>query len=212
MKKLLFIIVLFLGLFSLAWMQATTIPQLKNQDNLTDMFGSHARILDFLTRQSSGLANGKLELTEAEFNSLVKVALSLNPDGQKLLAISERIISHYHTDSVEIGAVINLDKVRQIDQNLHQTIQKFKRDYPFMAKKYIYLAVKAKPVAKNGRIVLAQNMAMKLGKLPIPAPLLNLTHIDMEQVQQMSLSIRKLHISDVSVSPEGLSVRAKYVP
>lgn len=210
MKKIVIFIVVLVLLFGFAWMQATAIPENANEDNIADMFGSQARILDFLKKKSSGLAGGDLHLEPNEFNSAVKVALAFNTDGQKLLQVSERINTIYHQDAIEVGAVINLAQIRQVDAKLHASIQDFMSRFPFLAKSQLYLAVKAKPIAQDGKIVLHDDIGVKIGKLPIPAIILKLANVDVSQIQRQPLSIKRLHINEVAVNPEHLSVKAAF--
>ena len=116
------IVVLAILVGGYAWYSAQSLPawfddSTNHQDQVAERLSEKIKkegVGSFLGSKVGDILTGKLELSETEFNALFLASLKLNEDGQKLLAVSDGVNAIVHDDHIELGAIINLDKVEEI--------------------------------------------------------------------------------------------------
>ena len=217
-RILLFILVVIAGVSGFSWMKASALPDWYDQTALegaNDPVEEFSKIIQnqgmeaFFSGKLSDLLAGKLILNQDEFNALILTSIAVNADGQKLLAVSDIVRAQIHENGLEIGLVINLKKLKQ------QNADKFNDLLGVLSilnDERVYLAVTGQPVAKNGELAFADNIAFKIGNLSVSDSLLGSIGISTEQLKQQTLKISYLTIKDVSLEGNniGMAVRPSF--
>ncbi|MEO0368029.1 MAG: hypothetical protein AAF197_04495 [Pseudomonadota bacterium] len=153
----------------------------------------------FLGSKLSQILGGKLVLNETEFNALLMASLRADKDGQKLLAVSDAVNATIHPTGIEIGAVINLNKVEKIDARARETVEKVNQIFPFLNKSRVAVALIGMPVARNGELGVKDDFSVKVGAIPISNDSLRQLGANVERANYESLDLKYLRVKSVSL-------------
>ncbi len=220
-RILLFILLVIAGVLGFSWMKASSLPDWYDHTALegaNDPVAELSKIIQnrgmeaFFSSKLSDLLAGKLLLNQDEFNALILTSIAVDKGGQKLLAVSDIVRAQIHENELEIGSVINLEKLKQQnDQNIDE-FNDLLEILSVLDDERVYLAITGQPVAKNGELAFAENIAFKIGDLSVSDSLLGALGVSIEQLKQQTLKINYLTIKDVSLDENniGLAVRPSF--
>jgi len=147
----------------------------------------------------ANVPNRKVVLNEAEFNAMMLTGLKLDQDGQRLLEVSDKIEAFIKPDQLEINAVINLEKLGNVDPVARQSVEKFDRIFPFLNGSSMNVTVYGTPIMRNGNIAIKDDFHLKVGAIPFSNGLLRQLGVDVELANTKELATSPLSISDITL-------------
>ena len=209
MFRFLFIIlVLAVAIGAGLWYQAQSLPSWYDED-----VGSNSKITtdlskqiraggaaSFLSGKLSQVLSGRLSLNETEFNALLLASLQADEDGRKLLAVSDAINATITDSGIELGAVINLNKVEKISASARRNVENVNKIFPFLDQSRVAVALIATPVARNGRLGIKDDFSMRVGAIPISNDSLRQLGADVERANYESLDLKYLSVNSITLN------------
>jgi len=147
----------------------------------------------------ANVPNRKVVLNEAEFNAMMLTGLKLDQDGQRLLEVSDKIEAFIKPDQLEINAVINLEKLGNVDPVARQSVEKFDSIFPFLNGSSMNVTVYGTPIMRNGNIAIKDDFHLKVGAIPFSNGLLRQLGVDVELANTKELATSPLSISDITL-------------
>lgn len=203
------VIALALVVGAYAWYSAQSLPawfddSQSQEDKVAERLSEQIKgegVGQFLGSKVGDILTGKLELSEAEFNALFLASLKLDEDGRKLLAVSDGVNAIMHHDHIELGAIINLDKVEEINPKARKAVEKVNRIFPFLKDSRVALTVFGTPVVRNGQIGIKDDFHIKVGAIPISNDSLRQLGAKVERANTSNLSLRYLTVNSVGLEP-----------
>ena len=211
---LLLVILLALGV---AWYSMQSLPswfdeQANQEQQVVDALSkkiSEQGVEAFLGNKIIELVRGEVAFDETEFNALLIASLKLHEDGQKLLQVSDGVRAILHQDEIEIAAVINLDKVEQIDPNARKAVERFDKFFFFLDDARLAISVYGTPVVRNGSIAIKDDFHIKVGAIPISNSTLRQLGIEVERANDSELVLQLLNLSSVTLEKGNISFAAR---
>ncbi|MFT5573942.1 MAG: hypothetical protein ACI9FR_002878 [Cryomorphaceae bacterium] len=179
-----------------SWFDDTQTQEEQLSEQLSEQIKREG-VGSFLGSKVSDILGGKLELTETEFNALFLASLKLDEDGRKLLAVSDAIKAIIHQDHIELGAVINLDKVEKVDPKVRKAVEKVNRLFPFLNDSRVALTVYGTPVVRDGKIGIKDDFHIKVGAIPISNDSLRQLGAKVERANTSNLNLTHLSVSSL---------------
>jgi len=156
-------------------------------------------VAKFLGSKFADVMNGKVVFSEPEFNALLLASLKSDADGQKLLAVSDAVKAILHEDHIELGAIINLDKVEQIDPKARDGVEKVNKLFPFLDNSRVAVSVFGNPLARNGDVGIKDDFHIKVGVIPISNSSLKQLGAPVERANSTNLTLKYLSVQSVSL-------------
>ncbi len=153
----------------------------------------------FLGGKLAEVLAGRLRLNDAEFNALVLASLQADPDGRKVLAVSDAVNASITPNGIELAAVINLDKVERIDPNARRAVEKVNRMFPFLDHSRVAVAIIGTPVARNGQLGIKDDFSLRVGAIPISNSSLRQLGANVERANHESLDLKYLRVKSVTL-------------
>ena len=138
---------------------------------------------------------GQLILSEVEFNALLMSSLQSSRDGRRVISVSDAIKANLKEGEVEVGAVVDLNKVANMSHKVADAVQDLKKALPLLNQSKIFLSVTGQPVAINGDIAFDNNFVVKIGSVPISSKLLEKVGVPISCLLYTSPSPRDLSTS-----------------
>lgn len=196
-----------IGAGAYAWYSAQSLPAWfddseSQADQVANRLSEQIKnegVGSFLGSKVGDILSGKLELSETEFNALFLASLKLDQDGRKLLAVSDGVKAIVHDDHIELGAIINLDKVEKIDPKARKSVEKVNRLFPFLSDSRVAVSVFGTPVVRNGRIGIKDDFHIKVGAIPISNDSLRQLGAKVERANTSNLNLRYLTVSSIGL-------------
>jgi hypothetical protein len=179
-----------------SWFDDTQTQEEQLSEQLSEQIKREG-VGSFLGSKVSDILGGKLELTETEFNVLFLASLKLDEDGRKLLAVSDAIKAIIHQDHIELGAVINLDKVEKVDPKARKAVEKVNRLFPFLNDSRVALTVYGTPVVRDGKIGIKDDFHIKVGAIPISNDSLRQLGAKVERANTSNLNLIYLSVNSL---------------
>jgi len=155
--------------------------------------------------ESAQVQSGNIVLSEAEFNALFLASLEADERGRLLLSVSDGLKVVLNEDEVEISAVINMDKVEQIDPQAREVVESINAIFPFLDNSTMSVSVFGEPVARNGQIGIKDTFSAQIGILPLPNGALRSIGIDVDRANTENLSLENLTINSVTLTQGQIS-------
>lgn len=183
------------------WYSAPEPFQKSAVEQLTEKIEQQG-VAKFLGDKFADVMAGEVRLDEREFNALLLASLADHRDGRRLLAVSDAVNAELSSRGIEIGAVINVSKVRNADAKTRAALDQVLATLPFAAEKQLYLGVRATPVARGGGLALGDDLSVRIGSIPISSALLRRAGVPLTQVQKEVLLLRSLKVNSVAISDE----------
>jgi len=143
--------------------------------------------------------------TEAEFNELFLASLKADERGRLLLSVSDGLKVILNEDDVELSAVINMDKVEQIDPGAREIVENINAIFPFLENSTMSVTVYGEPIARNGQIGIKDTFSAKVGFIPLPNSILSNIGIDVARANTENLNLENLIINSVSLTQGQIS-------
>jgi len=208
MKKfLLMVIVLVVAAVGIMWASAQSLPSWFNeqetqQDRNQKVLAARIEkqgVGKFLGNKFADVLKGRVVLTEDEFNLLLLASLKTSDDGRKLLAVSDAVNAKLTDGQIEIGAVINLDKVEKIDAKARKAVERVSGMFPFLSGSRMSVSVIGRPVARNGEIAIKDDFSAKVGAIPISNNALRQLGAKVERANSTSLALKNLSVKSIDV-------------
>ncbi len=221
LRILLFVLLVVAAVLGFSWMKATALPDWYNPatiDRSNDPVEEFSKIIQkqgigaFFSNKLSDLLAGKLVLDQDEFNALILTSIAADQGGQELLAVSDVVRAQIYQDKLEIGSVIDIEKLKQQNTKISEQVENLVDVLPALSNEKIYLAISGQPVAQAGELAFADDIAFKLGNLTISDSLLNVLGLSIDEIKKQTLKISYLTINDVSLEGNniGLAVRPSF--
>lgn len=205
MRTLLIILLVLVALIAGAWFSVQQLPSWYDQG--TDPVADTTRNLDeqiraagtgnVLGKKIGEILSGELTLTDAELNALVIAALKADEDGRRVLEVSDAIRTHVTSDGLELGAVINLNKVERINPKARKAVEKVNKIFPFLDQSRLAVTLIATPVARNGMLGIKDDFSLRLGAIPISNSSLRQLGAKVERANKEHLDLRILQVNSV---------------
>lgn len=158
-----------------------------------------------LAQGESTQQGSTVTFSEAEFNELLISSLKADARGQLLLSVSDGLKVTLNEDDVELSAVINMDKVEEIDPGAREIVDNINAVFPFLNDSSMSVSVFGEPVARNGQIGIKDSFSAKVGIIPLPNALLRNIGIDVVRANTENLSLEDLTINSVSLTQGQIS-------
>lgn len=201
------VVVLALAAGAYAWYSAQSLPAWYNdgqsqEEQVAERLSEKIKnegVGSFLGSKVGDILTGKLELSETEFNALFLASLKLDEDGRKLLAVSDGVNAIMHDDHIELGAIINLDKVEEINPKARRSVEKVNRIFPFLKDSRVAVTVFGTPVARDGKIGIQDDFHIKVGAIPISNDSLRQLGAKVERANTSNLNLRYLSVNSIGL-------------
>lgn len=224
-KFLMFIALLGIGSVGAAyyfWTQATSLPtwyqeQLSNTKDFlnstqsspsNEPTGIKAKIQEQIQAEiQQGLAQPNeavnVTLKPQEFNQLVQSELSQQLRSRKLAQLAPRIQSNIENNQLEIGTVINPQKLEKVDLPRHQQaiVDKVVTSFPQLKNQDIYIGIAGQPKFENGQLILSNDTKVRVGNLNFTLPEISRRlGVSPQRLQQsLNLNIDQLNLRDLQL-------------
>lgn len=163
----------------------------------------------FLGDKIFDLVHGQIVFDETEFNALLLASLQLDEGGQQLLKVSDGIHTSIHEGEVEIAAIINLDKVEQVNPNARAAVERFDKFFFFLDDSRLAVSVYGTPIVRNGHLGIKDDFHIKVGAIPISNSTLRQLGVEVERANEIELALRLLTLSSVNFEKGKISFAAK---
>ncbi len=165
-----------------------------------------------LAEKSVGILRGEVSFTEAEFNALVLASLQSDPDGRKLLQVSDGVRAILHPNELELSAVINLKKLGDLEPKARDAVQKFDKLFWIIQDDRVAVSVFGQPVIRSGGLGLKDTFRAKVGEMDFSNDTLRSLKVPVEKANQTKLSIDYLTLKSVTVDSSNIhfGVRPKF--
>jgi len=215
MIRFLFLVILLLcGLLGFAWYSAQTLPSWYQSDQvqeeqILDQLGKEIEqkgVGEFLGSKIVEVLSGKLTLSETEFNALLLASLNSSKDGRLLLSVCDAVNADLLDDRLELGFILNLEKVVKLDAKTSAAVQKIKGIFPLLDDSQLFVAIEGQPIALDGNLAFADSLSLKLGGIPIPNSLLKEMGLPLEKATKESLPIEYMSVKSVAISPNQITL------
>ena len=216
MLRVIFFLVLIIAAgLGFCWVNATKLPQWYEAsavNNATDPVAEFSRIIQkqgievFFKDKLSDLLAGKLRLNEEEFNALVLTSLVADDGGRLLLSVSDVLKTHVDQGNLEIGSVININKVKTQHRELVKKVPEFVEILTMLNTEKVYLAIEGQPLAIDGNLAFGENLSVKIGSLSIPNSLLSVLGMSVNKLQQQTIKLKNLFIKDIELSDKQIDM------
>lgn len=209
MKRFFFVLLILVAcVIGAAWYSSQTLPSWYQQDvsqqeklveDLTQQINSKG-IGEFLGSKIADVMNGQLILSEVEFNALLITSLQASRDGRRVMAVSDAVKAQLGDGYVEIGAVIDLDKVAQISDDARLAVENLSKALPLLDQSKIFLSVSGQPVAQNGEISFGDDFSVKIGAMPISSKLLAQLGVPVHKASESSLPLKYMSVRSIALT------------
>lgn len=204
-RFLLIFILLLLGLAAAFWFSAKELPDWYDKDRRQEIELSNRLerkieaqgVNRFLGSKIAEVMNGQLLLDETEFNALVLHSLKRDPDGRRLLAVSDAVHVDLDDQGIELGVIINMKKVARADKRAKEAVEKALQVIPLSRDEKIAISIRGVPVARNGNIGFTDDFTISLGAIPLTSELLRSLGVEVDRVTRESLDVRNLSINSI---------------
>jgi len=213
-RFILLLVLVALGI-AVAWYSAQSLPDWYQasdkspQQRVTKQLSEQIKqrgVAGFLGDKFADVMNGQLILSQAEFNALLLASLESSKDGRRLLNVSEAVNAQIRDGELELGAVLNLDKVAQLDARSRQAVDKLTGALPFLDKSRMFLAVTGRPIARLGNIAFDDDFVIKIGSVPISSDLLSQLGVPVEKAASASLPIKYMTVKSIVLTDEKITL------
>lgn len=167
---------------------------------------------NLLAQKSLDILRGRVAFNEEEFNALMLASLKSDPDGQRLLKVSDGIRAFLRNGEVEVSAVINLEKLGELEPDVKKAMEKFDRFFWVIEDGRVAVTVFGTPVVRRGGIGVKDTFYVKVGEMELSNETLRSLKVPVEQANQAELSIQYLSLKSVNVKPNQIEfgVRARF--
>ena len=179
-----------------AWYDATRSDSYHAVDDITQFIEKQDKH-KFFEKKLADFLQGQVTLNEPELNALLYTKLRQERDGRRLLAVADGVRAQIRENGIELGAVLNLDKLQQLDEETRRKVTKYLEKLPVLKGRKVYLAISGKPVARNGKLAIANDIVFRIGSIPIPSDVIESLGVRLDKLREESIGVRNIRITDV---------------
>lgn len=227
-KKLLMVIALLgagsIGVGYYFWTQATSLPTWYQNQSTSQKNDAHSQTstnsptnvitatkekiqeqIQTEIQQGSVTPDQAVNVTLApqEFNQLIQSELSQQLRSRKLSQIAPHIQSNITNNQLEIGTVINPQKLEKVDLPRHQQaiVNKVVTSFPQLKNQDIYIGITGQPKLENGQLILPNDSQVRVGNLNFTLPEISKRlGVSPQRLQQsLNLNIDQLNLRDLQL-------------
>lgn len=185
-KLIIWSLFLFVGGWGLAyyyWSQFTELPSwyrenpqenksalsLKDTQGLKGLKKSLDRQISqqIEAQKASGKSELMVKLNRREINDLIVTSVAENNRLKKILTLVKSIDTEVSEDKIQIGAIFNPSQIPQdsLSSEQQSILTKALAKVPQLKNRDIYFTLEGKPQIENGKLTLAKDSKIKLGKI-----------------------------------------------
>jgi len=210
MRKILLVIVLLvLGMVTYTWYSIGALPSWFDESVEMQPPQKADQLVDTKTLET---LTGEVSFDEKEFNALLHASLERDADGRKLLQVSDAVKTFIHKDKLELTAIINLNKVEQVDPGVRKGIEQFDRIFPFIDGHRVALTVYATPVVREGDLGVRDDFSIKVGALPFTNQTLRGMGVEVERANSTTLALKNLTIESLQMRDQQIIFKTTPLP
>lgn len=210
MRILLLLIAIVCGGLATVWYSTQTLPAwyedgVSQQDEVAQQLANQISgegLGQFLGSKITDVMSGQLALSETEFNALLLSSLQSSTEGRQVLSVSDAVNAQIRDGELEIGAVLDLNKVAAIDARAREAVEEVSRALPLLDQSKIYLSLTGQPIARNGEISFSENFSVKIGSIPISSGMLEKFGVPVYKATQSSLPLKYMTVNSVDLQDE----------
>lgn len=214
MKFLFLLLLLGIGGLAFAWYSAQSLPswyedEESNEEQVIEQLTEKINkrgVAAFLGDKFADVMEGKLVLSEVEFNALLLSSLQSSKDGRRLLDISEALNAQVSDNQIEFSAIIDLQKAKTIDERSRKLVEGLGKAMPFLDKSKLALSVTGRPIARSGNIAFDDHFIVKIGAVPIPGSALRKLGVPVDDVTQSTLPFKHMSIESISLVEDKITL------
>lgn len=209
-RFILLLLVVVIGVIVAGWYSVQTLPSWYEEDvaqqdklveELKEQIDSQG-VGQFLGSKFADVMNGQLVLSEVEFNALLLSSMQSSRDGRRVMEVSDAVKAQITDGALEIGAVIDLDKVASINAQTREVVEEVSRALPLLDQSKMFLSVSGLPVARNGDIAFDEHFSVKIGSVPIPSKLLAEMGVPVHKATESSLPLRYMSVKSITLQED----------
>lgn len=172
------------------------------------------RLSDRLERLRLGLVrSGTVELDERELEALLVGRLARDPEGRVLLKAARAVRVSITEHEVELGAVIDPARLPPGDAGGESAaaLRALVARVPGMAGRELHLALRGRPGARGGNLLLDDTTRVRLGRLTLPARVAAETlDVDREALRRgVEIDLGNLRLEGLELAPGRLRARLR---
>lgn len=157
--------------------------------------------VNLLAQKSLDILSGEVAFNEAEFNALFLASLKADPDGRRLLNVSDGVRAFLRNGEVELSAVINLNKLEQSEPKAREAVEKFDRIFWIVEEGRVAVTVFGTPEVRQGGIGVKDTFRAKVGEIAFSNETLRSLKVPVERANETQLAIDFLRLRSVNVKP-----------
>ena len=214
-KFLLFLILIVGGVLAFLWFGSQSLPGWYEEESTTNQKQVAALVnkieregtAQFLGDKFADVMRGKVVLDEDEFNALLLASLARHKDGRRLLQVSDVVRADLRAGEIELAAIIDLEKVQEIEPKARKTLREVRDYLPFALDEKVFVAITAEPVARNGGVGVSENISLQIGAVPISATFLRRAGVPIDRLKREFVPLRNLNIQDIQTRDGELELR-----
>lgn len=166
----------------------------------------------FLGDKFADVLRGEVVFDEDEFNALLLASLASHEDGRRLLAVSDVVRADLRNGEIEVGAIVNMNKLREVEPRAKEAFEQALAVLPFDPGDKIFVAAIGTPIARGGNLAVDSDARLQIGALPISNQLLKRVGFPVEKISSESVPLKSLSIRSVAVGADEirLNVRPRF--
>ena len=150
----------------------------------------------------------QIVLNQQQFNALLLDSLQADDKGRQVLAVSDQINTTLSDGEIQIGALINLDKVEKVNAKARAIIEKLDNVLVFLEGSQMRVSLIVRPLARNGEIAIYDDFSAKVGLIPISNDALQTLGVAVQQANNNSLALKNLSLQSIKVLDGEVVMRA----
>lgn len=120
-------------------------------------------------RSNSPQQDAIVRLESQDLNNLIVSSIAEKPQGEKFLEATRGIQTNIEPDKLEVGTVVNLDKLNSevLSGSGKAALEKALQQFPAPVDRDIYIGIEGVPTVENGRLKVDNNTRIKVGDLSL---------------------------------------------
>lgn len=206
-RFLIVILLVAVGLLTYGWFSAQSLPSWYDEGQPTHTTQMLLRdvekrgLANVFGNKLAGILIGEVVFNEPEFNALVLTSLRANTDGRRLLAVSDGINIDLQDNQIEVGAILNVEKLARYEPKAKKAIEQALQFLPMIQNNgLIAVAIKGRPIARNGELAIGNDVSVAIGSFPISNGVLKTLGVKTHKISQESLRLKAIRIDSVYAS------------
>lgn len=206
-RFILLLLVVVVAAIGIAWYSAQTLPSWYQQQG-SKQTQTVERLVNKINREGVGsflgdkfadVMNGQLVLSEVEFNALLLSSLQSNRDGRRVLEVSDAVNAQIRNGELEVGVVIDLNKVAAINNKTRKTVEDVVKALPLLDQSKVFMSVTGLPIARNGNIAFDSDFSINIGSIPVSSSLLAKLGVPIHKTTETSFPLKYVAVKSITL-------------